>query len=799
MIGAGVGEQVGGAGKDIAVSSSPLGDIIEERAGRVPVSATMNALMTGVGQVAGRVLSPFQGVKTGVETGLDEATVYFREKYGVNYPRTLGEETGSSVLKRVESAMSRNPGSSANFDAFQQKKLEAFREIQQKMLASEIDPSDVGLLQKLAEDVGEDAVTLLKSKVNPVLEAQVLAKDQSAKLANDTLMNELSSAAGPARQIYPERVGASIRARAFADRDSFQSQMNQRYEQLYSLPGGKDKILEPPNLVDDAKKLLKEQPAPEITTTVPSPIVGPSGQPLTITTTGEKMLREFVPGEAVGKLQSLATLDRAKFSLQDLVKMRTEVRNDIAKGEAIPGVSTHYLGEIEKTLTKAIEEGTDAIPDKTLRDTWKAVNSEYAQGVTRFKDNTISRLFKDVESGAFVQNEDIVRNIGATEYQSFKKFLGENSTEFMALKRGILDNLVTTATPAGGELVDAGKFLQNLNHLVVKNRAVAEDILGPARIEGLVKVAKIGKLLQEEMIPKDELTALMSGTPQNLERSLRRLINAQTQVNETYRNSILKDVATGKLGDQFDSGEFVNRMYKSSSPKEVKQVVDLLKSDPKKMEELQRKTVERILYETQREVRTGDAARVGGNDLFRPTNTSALERVLGSGDNKAKLKEILGPEKMEDFDNLAKLLRGSEVAEKTFRGASTFAAAEQVNSMLRGGVFSYLGDWMKQKIVATMYSSKTIGDLLSNQAFAGPEGRTRLARMIVTSQPFVSAMTEDFGEAYVGPAMDAIYNSIDRFEEQGQAGTPALRRQDWVDQILNENRPEPKVMPIQRN
>src|SRR6185436_2478888 len=328
------------------------------------------------------------------------------------------------------------------------------------------------MLRKLEEDVGAEAINAIRQSVNPLQRAEDIARSTTAQAANEAIMDELAKATGPARQLYPERVGAQMRAGAFSRREAFENEADRLYTKAYSLPGGTDKILEPPSLVADAKRLLKEQPA--AATSQPSAIVGPRGQPITSGQTTEEVMTPFLPEGIKPMLDKLAQLNRPKFSLQDLVKMRTEVRNGIKRGEAVPGVSTHYLGEIEETLTKAINEGTGQLPTTELRDAWKHANDYYAQNVQPFKEKNVAKLFKDRETGAFVQDEDLVRNIGPTEYQSYKSFFGPQSQEFTALKRALVDNLLP-----GEELINAKQFLGNLRGFIQKNRSVAEDILGP--------------------------------------------------------------------------------------------------------------------------------------------------------------------------------------------------------------------------------------------------------------------------------------------------------------------------------
>lgn len=806
MIGAGVGEQVGGAAKDVAVSSTPLGEIVEERTARIPGSVAANAAIGGAATLAGKVLgpvvSPFGGAKGEIEQGVSEARKYFADKYGINYPLTAGQEIGSPLFKRVEATMSRQPGSSANFAKIQREQVEALRQIQAKNLASRLNPEEMGMLRKLEEDVGEEAINAVRQNVHPLQQAEEMAKNEAAMAANDAILDELGKVVGPARELYGNRLGAKMRAGAFARREAFETESSQLYEEAYKLPGGTDKVLEPPNLAKDAKKLLKEQPAPEITTEKPTGLVGPRGEPLMSRQTEREVLREFVPEGIMPMLNRLSSLDRAKFSLQDLVKMRTEVRNSIKQGEAVPGVNTHYLGEIEDLLTKSINEGAETLPTTELRDAWKKANDFYATNVGKFKDKQVAKLFRDNETGAFVQNEDLVKNIGASEYQSYKQFFGENSPEFASLKRSIMDDLLP-----GEELIDAKKFLGNLRGFINSKdtKEIADDILVPEVRKRLQAIGeKMEKVQAGDVIARDDIAQLltMSNQPKMLQ-SLDKLVAAQREISKAYKSSIIKDIGEGKLGQTFDSTEFINRLWDNASPKEIQAIKGALKGSPEVLEDLERKAAERVFQLSQRTASGMEKARVGMGEPFREGTASSIEQVFGSEQNKVRMRELLGEERMEDFENLAKLLRGSESTESAFAGAGGFAAQTQIQGMLRPkGFFSYLPRWAEQKVVSAIYFLTPVRELLTNQVGRSPEARANAVRAAVLSQPFMDAMGADFGDK-AGAFIDKVLDSIDLYQTQGRPGKAAVGRQDWIDKLMKQtvdpNRPRVEPIPQGRS
>lgn len=790
MIGAAVGEQAGGAAKDVTVSSTPLDEIVSERASRVPTSAAVNTAFGGAaalaGKVAGPVVSPFGGVRGEIEKGTAEAIEYFSKKFDINYPLSAGEQIDSPLFKRVEATMSRSPGASANFAKIQREKVEALRQIQAKMLSSKLDPADMGMLRKLEEDVGEEAINAVRQNLHPLQQAEEMARSNTALAANDAIMDEFAKAVGPARQLYPHTVGAKMRAGAFSRREAFETESGRLYDEVYRLPGGTDKIIEPPNLVSDAKKLLKEQPAPEVTTATPTGLVNPQGQPIVSVQTEREVLREFVPEGIVPMLTQLSQLGRgqAKFSLQDLVKMRTEVRNSIKRGESVPGVNTHYLGEIEGLLTKSINEGTAALPTPELRDAWMKANNFYAQNVGKFKDKDVARLFRDNETGAFVQNEDLVRNIGPTEYKTFKEFFGPTSPEFTALKRSLVDTIL----PNEGELINAKNFLGKLYDFTHgKNLAVAEDILGPETTKRLERISGLMKNVQDgDVVARDDIVNILVGANQNkLLSQLDQLVASQRELSKAYKSSIVRDIGEKKLGETFDGTEFVNRLWDDASPKEIKAIKEGLSGSPKILEDLERKAAERVFQDSQRAASGFEPSRVAIGEPFRKGSASSIERVFGSEQNKLRLQELLGEEKMKDFEQLAKLLKGGEASESAFAGAGGLAAQQQIIGMYRQGLFSYLPQWAEQKLVATLYFLPPVRKLLTNQIGRSPEVQANLVRAAVLSQPFLDAMGADFGDK-AGAFIDKVLDSIDLYQVQGRAGKAAVSRQDWVDRLIGQ-------------
>lgn len=809
-----LGQETAAALRESFVSDDPLSQIVKEQASDVPATAAIDLALTGGAKVAGGLVKRLAGTSPSSELreGFSEARDFFKKEMGVDYPTSLAEETGWSLLGRAETAMSRNPGSSSAFERLQKDKLNSFRQITQKLMASELDPTKVGMLNKLAEDVGQEAIDFLKSKLSPVQEATFAARNKAASEVNRVIMDEIGTATTQARELYPEKVGQSVREAVFREKDRFSTEAKRLYDQARSL-GGTDKVLDLSGLASKADALKREQASIVRKTNTPTPTLGPTGQPVLLTTQATELVREFIPDKVISTLDEISSWKGAKASLDDLVKVRNSISDLIEAGQALPGIETKYLNKVRSEITDTIQTELGKIPGGQLKAAWEQANTFYREGAPGFKGakdferKEIARLFRDIDSGAFVADEAIVRNIGPTQYNAFKEFLGPNSPEFTRIKRAIADRLLP---PMGDDLVVGSQFLDGLETLVKDKRAIAEDIFGADGVKRLRSLATTMEALQKsgsaDLLDRAELQKLITSSPASVSRELTAMAARQRDLTKAYKSQILSDISSGKLGDTFNSTEFVNRMYSDASPGEVKKVVGLLKDAPEKLDELRRKVTERILYEAQTGARVTEPTSITQGTEARRSSVKALENIFGDGDNKAKMVELLGPDKVKGLENLAKLLRSGESAETAFKGASSFAASEQINKAISGGFLGYAShyipqwigsaiysmDWLKKSVSAGIRGGqagreglRSIIDLASDKGISEPA----LMRAIITSEPFNEMISQDFG-SQANDVRSAIYDSFERFVTYGTPQKKALQQQQWVDEVINRAKAE---------
>lgn len=766
-----VGAELGGLPKDVIYDNAPLTAAALDRAKSLPASVAAGGVME-VGARALRIGSPFAGAKGTIEQQQTAARQYFQERFGIDVPMTAGEQTGSSALKRIEATMGRLPGSSKEFKDLRAEKQDRMGRIQNRMLGLPEEATPAERLARMNEEgVGEEATTAIQANVQPQQQAVEAAAGTAQQAATAEVMDLTAKLTKTGRELHPEKVGAGIRTKALAEREAFQAESQKLYGEAYALPGGADRTLTPANLPKDAQKLIDELPSKTVITEEPTGVTGPGGKPITKSVEGREVLKEFIPPGVLGKLESLAGLEDQQFSLQDLVRMRTEVSNDIARGEAVPGVQTHFLNRIRDTITKSIEEATTALPDGQLKAAWQKANSYYRDTVTKFHEPTIARLFKDIESRGFVQNEDVVRNIGPTEYASYKKFLGESSPEFQALKRSIADTVIEAATPLSGGVIDGAALISQLKNMKDKNRTVFDDIFGPKtrNFQELSDVLRVGNAKVDE----EKFKALIaSGSPTG--EAVRKLVQEQRKLDKVYQGKMVKEIAERTVGGEgFDPAEFVNRFYDKASIKDVRAVIDQLHDQPEVLEKVRKSVIEKIFHEGQRHASELDPSRLGRGEIFRPTNHSSLDKAFGDELRKEKLELILGRQTFQDFEQLSKLLRGSELTEAAFAGAGGLAAGMQVTNMMRNGLFAYATDYVKQKVYALAMTNPLVRKIITNQLVT-PDRAAKLGKTLLVSKPFIEAVMDEFGDEGEN-VMQMLKSSADQSE--GNA-TPEQRAKE---------------------
>lgn len=768
-----IGQETGGAVRDVAARAGVEGqpwnfqEIGERRLGNVPFDMAIGTGLGIIGKTASKLRTPLGPATDFVDVEGQQAARNLQDKYGVETPMSLGEKTGSPIFKRIEGTAGKLPGSSKYFSELTEAKTAAFRKIVNRIMGLP-DTATPGTAIPNAEDIGQEAIEHIRTKLTPMQQAVESSRNQVLSQANQNVLDELSTATTPQRQMYPEKVGANIRQKVFDMREAFRAENRKNYG---AIPGADVRAHVVPDLALESYAILDSLP----------------------TQKGGTEPSKLVPDNVVGFLRELASNPNEKRSLVDLQTMKGEIDNAIAEGQAIPNRQTKFLTQIKSELNKAIDTVVSSNP--AMKAAYENANKSYSANVGKFKDRYIARLFKEIdEGGGFVNDEDIVRKIGPTEFQSFKNVLGATSKEFTELKRAIVDEIYNDSLMPGEQLVKGDALIKNLSDFYRKNRSVAEEILGTK----VTELQRLGEILTsaDAKIDADKLMkSLRSGEP--LSRSVEKLVKEQAALDKAYRSQIVKDIGERRIGESFDAGEFINRFYDQASKPELESVMAQLADNPEVIEKLRRKAIEKLLFTAQRSAKAADPASLGRGDPFLPPNSQTLKTALGNPDKRERLQIILGKDTYDAITDLGKVVRSSEVNDQAFQSAGGIAAGMQLSNLLHGGVLGYASNYVKQKAAAIILSNNTLRKWAANGVMQTPfeVGGVRLAdtrqgaliTAMIGSTPFLEAVVDEFGEGTAASQfVSALKRSVNIFESQKAKNAKEPTEEELLDKRIFE-------------
>lgn len=809
IVGEAVGSETAGFFKDVVMQHTvPPGEQLKQRGKMALWDVPAGIGIWGLTKTGSKIITPL-GHGTGpVQQQLKEGQQVLREAFGESMPMTPGELTQNPLLLRGESTMSRLPGSAGTFRKILQEKQTVFGRILNRLMGfSAGADASTRALAPSAQEVGEEAIGALRQELNALKGSVSQAQANALDEAEREIMDEIAIATKPGRRIHTSTVGKVVRAAAEVGRGKFQQKADELYDKALSLPGGRDRILVAPDLSTEAKRLMSELPPRQVTRTTAEGVEETVMEPMS----------EFIPAGVLPKLKALADLDpNQQFSLRDLIRMRTEVDNAIKGVEAIPGTKTHELDNIRDLLTDTMNKAADTAPTPQLKTAWKKANDFYAENVGKFKQKDIAPLFRDVEKAGFIDDSKIVENVitgGPERYKRFRDFLGKDSQVFKILKRGIADDLFLSSMKEGATKVDGETFIKKLvemkkwnpevfNDMFPASTSVALESLGNAlkRAGGDIDASKLWEIIDNP--------GALRGKP--LTRTLRLLAEEQEKLDKVYKVEQLKRIANGTLGEtHIDEANFVRVLWKDLTVRDVEKTLGLLSNKPDVLQRLQNKAVEDILFEAQKVASINDPSRLTRGAMFRQPSTSSLERVIGSEDNKRKLQTLLGIDKYNQLDAVAKVLRAGEASEAAFASAGGLQASAQIAGAIKGGILTYIDDWVAQKVVATVITHPALQTFWPVNkggpwGWFAPENAPGLYSVMFATEPFIEALVDSYGEqeasAIMGALRKSIWTSYDQMrsmispEDQSRL-SPAFQQQvrQADEQAGTTNTPQPQA------
>lgn len=739
-----VGAEAGGLAQDLAVSQAPASQLALERAKMLPLDIAAGGVMGGAATGLGRAISPFASAPSEQLLRMRQGVAELKDLVGESFPLTAGQATGSRLLLRTEASMEKLPGASGPFQSIDEAQASWFKKLQNRMLGL---PADAGTAAREAlpeaEQIGSAAIGRLAQAVDEQKGVVSGAQANAQRALSSEVMDQLAQATTAERQIFPQVVGDAVRKRVVGLKEEFDTRMDEVFTELDTMLGGKDRIFRLPKLAAAAQAELDQLPqaAGEV-----------SGQ--------------FVPSNVVGKLRELVRAGDEYKSLSDLRKMRTEVRNDIKASEAIPGTQTHYLSRISDMITDAMDEAAGQTHGGALKTALDKANKSYREGIAPFKEQYIQPIFKNIDQPGFIADEDIVRNIRPSEYDSYKRVLGANSQEFTMLKRSIVDEMLKRSTDNG--LVSGKAFIDQLQSLYENKTSIWKDIFGSKD----PNLRRLSNLLDDAgaKLNPDSLRAALSepgaiSSPE-IRTRIGQLLDEQAKLDKTYRSKILKDIGEGRLGENFgDTAQFVNRFMGTANPEEAKSVMGLLSDRPELQADIKRKMIQNIFFEAQQAASPREVATLGRGEAARMASEQKLHQIFGDDERKKVLTTVLGEDTYNNFRALADVLAGTQRSERAFAASGGIAAGTVVGNMIRDPL-SYPGEWVKQKVASILITLPVVRAWARNTVMT-PERIGTAARTVLGSREFLEAAATEFGQEQLPWVISQLSQSVNRFEQAG--------------------------------
>lgn len=797
--GGAIGSEAAGAAKDIAanlydVGSPELGQVASERASRLPGMTALGVVGGSVPRLWQWAKNPLQGQRGPLQFDAIAAQKYFKDRYGIDVPMTVGQSTGAPLFGRSEVFIEKMPGGSGPVRQLAKEQESALRRLQEVMMGSSL-PTE--------EELGSRAIGELQPALQRVVQTAETAKQGLSTAAQDAIENKVSSLTAPSRELYHTQTGQAIRGAVVAKRDVAKAEADRLFGIVESLPGGTGKVFDASELQSEFRQILKDLPAPEQMVQKPTGLFDALGKPITVTTKKTETLREFVPPNVLQRLESVVGLKNAKFSLSDLQQMRREVYDDIAKGEGVPGLGTHYLADVGKALTRAIDSGISALPTSDLKLALQAANKHYKEQVIPFNRIGLTELFRNPDELGYVSDSEVVSRLfgGGKATQNWnlvKETIGNASPEFARLKRSVADNILESSRMPGEETIDAKSLIQNLYNFRKNFREISDDVFNKEELE-LFRQARFLKYAQGDKLNEDELRRLMaSGNP--TAAKLRNLIVAEKNRDEIYKNQIFKSIGDGTFNEQtLKPSEFLNRMIdnKGVGISEVQDVMNAIqRTNPTLVEDIRRKVYEKIFRDAARSATAGDVNLIMAGNPSHIISGTRIAESLKDKDLREKLKTVLGADGYKDLDQFVKLSAATEMPEQSFRSAGGLAAGTQVAKAERileqGGILAYVGNVGRSFLFSYMLSNPGTRKWLTNVP-SDPNAVTAFLHTLVSSPAFLEAVSKEFPKA---PGMQFIHNlkigmdrSVIERNKTGQqrTGPPeALQKVKKWEEFLNE-------------
>lgn len=284
------------------------------------------------------------------EAGLQAAKDLERET-GITLLYDPGEATGFPLFAMGRQYIRSHPAAATlqnEFDALQSSRIAAFKDWLFSGAGSD-------------EEAGRNLIarlqTIRDSAENVVIRAQKEVGDKAQRAINSMLPGT--------PELRPTVTGEQARQAILARGESITAEKNAKFARVQELPEAREPIFPTEGVEQTMRDIKARLPDREVITETVSPLVDEFGRAIPATTTSRELIKEFVPPDVA---KFVNTKFDEKMPLQKMIEMRNLLWDRyIPEGEANPGISTRYLGEVSHAITESIDQTVAKLPSGELK------------------------------------------------------------------------------------------------------------------------------------------------------------------------------------------------------------------------------------------------------------------------------------------------------------------------------------------------------------------------------------------------------------------------------------------------
>ena len=797
-------EVFGGAAEKMA-GAKDNAEIIKRRAANIPLGMIMDGVFTSGIRLASTVASPFH---VGGDLTIDgnraiEAANKVMESYGLphRFKPTLGEATGNKEFLGIERFSEEMPGAQSVFTKIQDEQNEVVRALQK--IAMGQDPRMRSVDVPNVELVGSDTIQAVVDSVKPFKDAV-----STARISARTAVGEEATQAAVATTTRPdpvtsEHAGRILRESLLAMRKQWKD--GSGMDSFYTEPWATAMDVPVGGLSSRLKAIRDELASVVRTEKKQSPILGPTGTPISEDVTRKVLLKKWLPSGVMDRIDEIADNPNDLISLENLRKMRSDLDDDIVVGQALPGQGTRHLRQIRQAITDEMESVIEKRGGPEALSRWKGMNEAYRQNAEKFEQDGIVQLFKDKsQAGAYVPDGEIVTRVlnNPAYYDAYESVFGQASEPMQYLRRSVADRVIQGSTGRLSDVVNATEFSKNLKALWDKNPKLAASTFG-AKSKDLYRLSEaVAATEKDPYIDLSEVADLLSDGSRPTVAAIKGLVEKQRALDMELTNDLKKSIAGGPL-PSVKPHRIVDRLLndKNLTNREVEQVMEIIRKDENLARQVKTLAFMDIFMRASKASRVSDNASILRGDLPLLEVTElrkqiGLEGVGAVGRQRGiRLSSIVGLDGMHQAQELTKLLAPREMKREISATGGSMAVGSERGKLLSTGIkdkFSYGISKAHAWILAGAINNKLLRAWASNSILA-PEstGRNLLYTVAMTTGPLASDTLQVWGPEKAQEYFATIKSEIDSVQRENARSEIMSEQDDSIADIEQLLGPRP--------